>query len=81
MGRILFRDYADGDLAQHRLQDKGVKMISPHFYVRGDGTCCYYYSKVCRIGEGRGRQSSSVTSTLFKNKNLSCGAYGSLCMS
>jgi methyltransferase-like protein 6 len=45
-GRILFRDYAEGDLAQHRLQDKGVKMISPHFYVRGDGTCCYYFSQV-----------------------------------
>lgn len=47
-GRILFRDYADGDLAQTRLQDSRhtVKNIRGNFYARGDGTCCYYFDQV-----------------------------------
>jgi methyltransferase-like protein 6 len=46
-GRVLFRDYADGDLAQTRLQDSfGVKHIRGNFYARGDGTCCYYFGQV-----------------------------------
>ncbi|GER35402.1 methyltransferase [Striga asiatica] len=36
-GRILFRDYATGDLAQERFSGKEQK-ISENFYVRGDGT-------------------------------------------
>jgi len=36
-GRVLFRDYAFGDLAQERLMSKG-QQISGNFYVRGDGT-------------------------------------------
>jgi hypothetical protein len=47
VGRVLFRDYADGDLAQTRLQDSSaVKHIRGNFYVRGDGTCCYYFGQV-----------------------------------
>jgi hypothetical protein len=46
-GRVLFRDYADGDLAQTRLQDsQAVKHIRGNFYARGDGTCCYYFTQV-----------------------------------
>eukprot|EP00882_Tetradesmus_deserticola_P023439 GHRQ01025505.1.p1 GENE.GHRQ01025505.1~~GHRQ01025505.1.p1 ORF type:complete len:293 (+),score=136.66 GHRQ01025505.1:102-980(+) len=46
-GRVLFRDYAEGDLAQTRLEgsSNGVKFIRKNFYVRGDGTCCYYYTE------------------------------------
>nr|QTZ19484.1 methyltransferase 2 isoform X1 [Bixa orellana] len=36
-GYVLFRDYANGDFAQVKLQDKN-RMISEDFYVRGDGT-------------------------------------------
>jgi hypothetical protein len=47
-GRVQFRDYADGDMAQTRLQDsQGVKHIRGNFYARGDGTCCYYFGQVC----------------------------------
>ncbi|RLN16628.1 uncharacterized protein C2845_PM02G37840 [Panicum miliaceum] len=36
-GRVLFRDYAFGDIAQERLMSKG-QQISDNFYVRGNGT-------------------------------------------
>nr|XP_048323593.1 uncharacterized methyltransferase C3H7.11-like isoform X3 [Ziziphus jujuba var. spinosa] len=36
-GYVLFRDYAVGDFAQVKLQNKD-QMISEDFYVRGDGT-------------------------------------------
>jgi hypothetical protein len=45
-GRVLFRDYAEGDLAQLRLEGQGAKLISRGFYARGDGTCCYYFDEV-----------------------------------
>jgi hypothetical protein len=47
---VLFREYADGDLAQSRLQDsQAVKHIRGNFYARGDGTCCYYFGQVHTI--------------------------------
>ncbi|KAJ8751455.1 hypothetical protein K2173_016665 [Erythroxylum novogranatense] len=44
-GKVLFRDYATGDLAQERFTCKD-QMISENFYVRGDGTRAFYFSNV-----------------------------------
>ncbi|XP_074564181.1 tRNA N(3)-methylcytidine methyltransferase trm141-like isoform X2 [Curcuma longa] len=43
-GYVLFRDYAFGDFAQVKLANKG-QMISENFFVRGDGTCAFYFSE------------------------------------
>lgn len=46
-GKVFFRDYAVGDLAEERLQKQGrQKKLGPNFYVRGDGTTCHYFSEV-----------------------------------
>jgi len=45
-GRVLLRDYADGDLAQTRLGDKGDgRKLGDNHYVRGDGTRAFYFEK------------------------------------
>ncbi|KAL1103608.1 hypothetical protein E1A91_D04G010500v1 [Gossypium mustelinum] len=43
-GYVLLRDYAIGDFAQVKLENKN-QMISEGFYVRGDGTCSFYFSE------------------------------------
>ncbi|KAI3839074.1 hypothetical protein MKW92_041712, partial [Papaver armeniacum] len=43
-GYVLLRDYATGDFAQEQLTLRN-QMISESFYVRGDGTCAYYFSE------------------------------------
>ncbi|KAK8514221.1 hypothetical protein V6N13_063123 [Hibiscus sabdariffa] len=43
-GYVLLRDYAIGDFAQVKLENKN-QMISDGFYVRGDGTCSFYFSE------------------------------------
>jgi hypothetical protein len=49
-GVVLFRDYAEGDLAHQRLQKAGRQQkLGPGFYVRGDGTRCYYFAEVREI--------------------------------
>ncbi|KAI8464188.1 MAG: hypothetical protein J3K34DRAFT_526399 [Monoraphidium minutum] len=43
-GRVLFRDYARGDLAESRLAGAAEgKRLRDGLYVRGDGTLCYYF--------------------------------------
>jgi len=44
-GRLLFRDYGLGDLAQDRHQSSRAKKLGENFYVRGDGTRCYYFQE------------------------------------
>jgi len=41
----LFRDYAEGDMAQARFESEGVSKIAENFHVRGDGTRAYYFPK------------------------------------
>ncbi|OVA08402.1 Methyltransferase type 12 [Macleaya cordata] len=43
-GYVLLRDYATGDFAQEKLMQRN-QMISENFYVRGDGTCAFYFSE------------------------------------
>ncbi|KAL8458613.1 hypothetical protein ACS0TY_035380 [Phlomoides rotata] len=43
-GHILVRDYAVGDSAQVKLENRDQK-ISNNFYFRGDGTCSFYFSE------------------------------------
>lgn len=43
-GCVLFRDYAFGDFAQVKLKEKN-RMITENFYVRGDGTCSFYFTE------------------------------------
>ncbi|GLC70128.1 hypothetical protein PLESTF_000927500 [Pleodorina starrii] len=77
-GRLLFRDYAEGDLAQARVPGGGgggecrverlaggdrPKRLGPNFYVRGDGTRCYYFSQpeVLALFASAGFECDSVT--------------------
>ncbi|KAK0596562.1 hypothetical protein LWI29_016801 [Acer saccharum] len=43
-GYVLLRDYAIGDFAQVKLHNRN-QMIGDGFYVRGDGTCSFYFSE------------------------------------
>ncbi|KAK9164888.1 hypothetical protein Scep_000079 [Stephania cephalantha] len=43
-GYVLFRDYAIGDYAQEELAVRH-RMIGKNFYVRGDGTCVFYFNE------------------------------------
>ncbi|PKI39882.1 uncharacterized methyltransferase C3H7.11-like [Punica granatum] len=43
-GHVLFRDYAVGDYAQVKLENKD-RMICENFYFRGDGTCSFYFTE------------------------------------
>jgi methyltransferase-like protein 6 len=50
-GWIFFRDYATGDLAEGRFEERGGKKISENFFVRRDGTRAFYFSKgkICGV--------------------------------
>ena len=46
--RVLVRDYAEGDLAEQRLETKrsgAARKLGPSYYIRGDGTFCHYFSE------------------------------------
>lgn len=46
-GRVLVRDYAEGDLAQLRLDGPTRhQRISENFFARSDGTQAYYFTQV-----------------------------------
>ena len=46
-GSVFVRDYAVGDLSQELLaNDSTKKQIGDNFYVRGDGTCSYFFTEV-----------------------------------
>lgn len=46
-GRVLVRDYADGDLAQLRLAGPTRhQRISENFFARSDGTQAYFFTQV-----------------------------------
>lgn len=57
-GRVLFRDYARGDVAQDRLAARGKRQqIDDAFFVRGDGTRAFYFTPVsARRGREEGGQ-------------------------
>jgi hypothetical protein len=64
-GCVLFRDYAEGDLAQARLEGmnsgagaagSGQRKISERFYTRGDGTLCYYFGVGGRVTGSQGHR-------------------------
>ena len=45
-GRVLVRDYAEGDLAESRLAASSRQQkLQDSFYVRGDGTRAFYFSQ------------------------------------
>ena len=47
LGRVLVRDYAEGDLAQLRLDGPTRhQRISKNFFARSDGTQAYYFTQV-----------------------------------
>lgn len=49
-GLVYVRDYAVGDLAENNLEQRAdQRCISDHFYLRGDGTRAYYFSKVVHL--------------------------------
>lgn len=49
-GRVLVRDYAEGDLAQARLAGPTKQQqLGDHFYVRGDGTRAFYFPEVLSV--------------------------------
>ena len=60
VGRVLFRDYAVGDLAQLRFKrNPQKKKLGDNFYLRGDGTRCYYFTE-------------DVLKSLFEKEGFEC---------
>ena len=59
------RDYAAGDLAESLLsQSQQIKKLDEQFFVRGDGTCSFYFVEV-----GHGSTQISVTAPERSSQN------------
>ncbi len=43
-GELIFRDYTRYDAVQTKLELNKQKQISPNFYLKHNGTRCYYFS-------------------------------------
>lgn len=69
-GVLLFRDYAEGDMAQVRFESEGVSKIADNFHVRGDGTRAYYFSTGITLPEPH---STPLMACVHKNLLHSCG--------
>jgi methyltransferase-like protein 6 len=75
-GRILFRDYAAGDLAQERLQrEYKQQRLGEGFYMRGDGTRAYYFTEtfVLELFEQQGFRCDSLVVKDMVKVNRSTG--------
>jgi len=72
-GIIFFRDYAVNDMAQVRFEedrnDKEPNKLSENFYVRGDGTRAYYFSKEI-LEELFSRNGYQVIESHYVNKEV-----------
>jgi hypothetical protein len=45
-GQVLVRDYGKGDWAEQRFSDaRRLRKLGENYYVRGDGTRAFYFSK------------------------------------
>ena len=65
-GRVLVRDYAEGDLAQARLAGPSKQQqLADHFYVRGDGTRAFYFPQVFFNATSGPQQADWVASAAF----------------
>lgn len=53
-GRVYVRDYAQGDLAQHRLSSTARQQkLAPDFYLRMDGTRAYFFTEAGACNPGQ----------------------------
>ncbi|KAI7846222.1 hypothetical protein COHA_000292 [Chlorella ohadii] len=73
-GRLLFRDYAAGDLCQERLSGEGKQQqLGDNFFVRWDGTCAYYFTEASPCC---GRAVADRVRSIFEAEGFDCEYVG-----